>query len=283
MSGIVLTGIAIHPVKSTAIQRVASATVTRAGLADDRQWMIVDAGGVLVSAREDSRLFTLTATPQPHGIRLGAPGHGAVTVSVPDGPPRPVRLHRHDLVGVPADPAAQDLLRSVLRRDDVTLVHCPDPSARRLNPAHSQPGDHTAYADGYPVTIASMASLRRLNDWITETALERGEPAPEPLSMDRFRPNLTIDGDGDLTAYAEDDWIGVQIGSVRLRVAKPVERCVMTTIDPGTLEGGHEPIRTLARHRRWEGGTRFAVHLIPETTGEIHVGDPVVPVRREAI
>ena len=38
-----------------------------------------------------------------------------------------------------------------------------------------------------------------------------------------------------------------------------------------------QPIRTLAKHRRWDGATWFAVHLIPENTGRIAVGDPVVP------
>ena len=33
----------------------------------------------------------------------------------------------------------------------------------------------------------------------------------------------------------------------------------MTTIDPCTHATGHEPIRTLARHRRWDGATWFAV------------------------
>lgn len=278
MSGASLVGIAVHPVKSTAIRPVESAVVTRAGLAGDRDWMIVDGDGSLLSAREDSRLFTLVADPDPRGIRLSAEGLGSVVVDTPDGAAIPVRLHRHDLVGVPAANTAQDFVRAALDRADVRLVHCPDPTSRSLNPAYSRAGDHTAYADGYPVTVASMASLRRLNDWVSQAALERGAEPSAPLPMQRFRPNLTVDG--DLKAFEEDDWTGLVVGEVRLRVAKPVDRCVMTTIDPDTLERGHEPIRTLARHRRWEGATWFAVHLIPEDTGTIRVGDPVTPIRR---
>ena len=54
------------------------------------------------------------------------------------------------------------------------------------------------------------------------------------------------------------------------------DRCVMTTIDPVTLAGGKEPIRTLARHRRWAGKTWFGIRLAPRSTGVISVGDQVV-------
>ena len=50
--------------------------------------------------------------------------------------------------------------RPVLRRSDLTLVHVHQ--ARALNLAHSSPGDATAFADAYPVTLASAASLERL-------------------------------------------------------------------------------------------------------------------------
>jgi uncharacterized protein YcbX len=71
----------------------------------------------------------------------------------------------------------------------------------------------------------------------------------------------------------------VQVGPVELRVVKPVDRCVLTTIDPLTLERSHEPIRTLARHRKWDGATWFAVQLVPESVGEVRVGDAVVADR----
>ena len=52
-----------------------------------------------------------------------------------------------------------------------------------------------------------------------------------------------------------------------------------TTIDPTTLERGHEPIRTLARHRRRDGRTWFAMQLVPEVRGVVGVGDEVAPDR----
>lgn len=281
-----VTGLAVHPLKSGAIRPVRTATVERAGFAGDRRWMVVDADSRLVSAREVHRLFAVVAdTPQTApevaaGLRLRAPGLPDLLVDeapVAESAPEvvPVRLHRHDLTGALVSPAADAWLSEAVGRPGLRLVRCVDPTARALNPAFSREGDHTAYADGYPVTLASRSSLDRLNDWIAETAVERGEELPEPLPMERFRPNVVVDG--DLEPFVEDSWTEVRLGEVAFRVAKPVDRCVMTTIDLDSLETGREPIRTLARHRRWDGATWFAVQLIPDGTGVVHVGDAVVP------
>ena len=132
---------------------------------------------------------------------------------------------------------------------------CDDPTRRTLQPGFSQPGDHAAFPDSFPVTVASTASLRQLNDWIVERALELGEEPAEPLPMERFRPNLVVDAE---EPFAEDRWEALTVGGVRFRVGKPVGRCVMTTIDAASLTTAKEPIRTLARHRRWDGKTLFA-------------------------
>ncbi|EAQ00097.1 hypothetical protein JNB_07999 [Janibacter sp. HTCC2649] len=271
----------IHPLKSGAIRPVDTATVERAGLAGDRRWMVVDGDGKLVSAREEHRLFAITPdvaetdSAVGQGLRLRADGFPDLHLARDTEREIPVRLHRHDLTGTLVSPEADDWISAVVGRPGLQLVRCPDPTRRSLNPDFSREGDHTAYADGYPVTLASLRSLAQLNDWIADGAVERGEELPEPLPIARFRPNLVIDG--DLEAFVEDSWTTVRIGDVPFRVAKPVDRCVMTTIDLDALTTGKEPIRTLARHRRWDGATWFAIQLIPDDTGMVRIGDEVVP------
>jgi uncharacterized protein YcbX len=267
----------VHPLKSGAIRPLPSATVLPRGLADDRSWMLVDREGRLVSAREVHGLFRVVAdTPATDptvgaALRLRAPGHDDLLLDRPDAAPVPVRLFSLDLQATPAGDVADEWLRSVLGAD-VRLVWCHDPGGRHLQPGFSAPDDHTAFADGFPVTVASLASLRQLNHWIAERALEVGEEPPEPLPVERFRANLVVDGD---EPFAEDHWQKLTIGEVELRVTKPVDRCVMTTIDSETLATAKEPIRTLARHRLFDGKTMFAMHLVPVTGGTIRVGDEV--------
>ncbi|UUZ58920.1 MOSC domain-containing protein [Nocardioides sp. B-3] len=239
---------------------------------------VVDADGVVLTAREEHGLFAITpdtpATDPSLGsaLRLRATDLPDLMLDEPTGSLTRTKVHSQELKGIPAGAEADARVRKTLGRDDVRLVWCDDPTRRTLNPAHSRPEDFTAYADGYPITIASESSLRQLNDWITEGALERGEEPPAPLPMDRFRPNLVVDGD---EPFGEDHWTSVVIGDVRFRVAKPTDRCVMTTIDLASLMTGKEPIRTLARHRLFDHKTMFAIHLVPGSTGRISVGEAV--------
>ncbi|GAA5136831.1 MOSC domain-containing protein [Alloalcanivorax gelatiniphagus] len=273
-----LTDLAVYPVKSTATRQVDSARVLLGGLESDRTWMVVDGDGTMITARTMHSLFGIvadTSATDPAlqgGLRLRASTMPDLLLDEPSGERVRAQVFSQELEGVRAGGEADAWLRAVLGREDVHLVWCDDPTRRHLDPAHSRPEDHTAYADGYPVTIASLASLRRLNDWIAEGAVERGEEAPPPLPMERFRPNLVVDGD---EPFAEDDWSTVVVGDVRFRAAKLNARCVMTTLDPDSLRTGKEPIRTLAKHRLVDHKTLFAVNLIPDTTGRISVGDPV--------
>jgi uncharacterized protein YcbX len=282
-----VTGLAVHPVKSTAIRPLTSAEVLPWGLAGDRRWMVVDESGKLVSARELRTLFRITAdTPETEAglgvpLRLRARGYDPVDVAEPDTDLVDLRMHSNDLQGRPADESANVWIRAVAGRDDLRLIWCDDPARRTFAGRDwARPGDHAPYTDSCPVTLASLSSLRQLNDWIAEGAVERGEEPPAPLPIERFRPNVVIDGS---EPFAEDDWSEVRIGEVTFRKPKRVDRCVMTTISADDLSSGKEPIRTLAKHRLHDGQTWFAVHLIPMGTGRISVGDPVTgSVRAQA-
>ena len=275
-----VTGLAIHPVKSTAIRPVGVASVTPGGFAGDRRWMVVDGGGTLVSARELRTLFRVVAdTPEtepglPVPLRLRSRGFDPIDVAEPDTALVDLRMHSNDLQGRPASAAASEWISAVTERTDLRLIWCDDPTRRTFERDWARPGDHAPFTDSCPVTLASLSSLRQLNDWITEGALDRGEEPPAPLPIERFRPNIVIDGE---LPFAEDDWSEVQIGDVVFRKPKRVDRCVMTTISTDDLSSTKEPIRTLAKHRLVDKATWFAIHLIPLESGSISVGDAVTP------
>jgi uncharacterized protein YcbX len=173
-----------------------------------------------------------------------------------------VQLFGEPLIARPAGAHADAWLRRAIGRDDVSLVRCAAPEDRRVSFGSGLTG-HAAFQDKSAVSLVSTASVAQVNEWVG---------APQPLPANRFRANLLIDG---VEPFAEDGWGAVRIGDAELRVAGPIPRCVMTTIDPVTLARGKEPIRTLARHRRWSGKTWFAVHLLVDRPGTIAVGDVV--------
>lgn len=267
-----------YPVKGTAGLASDSVTVEPWGLCHDRRWMVVAAAnGAPVTASKARALLTVHATPlDDGGLRLDAIDRPRLLVSPPVGGPMvPVRVSRLD-EAADAGPQAAEWLTAVVGRP-VRLVWLADPTRRTVAQSHGgKPGDRLSLADAGPVLLTSTASLGRLDEWVTATVAEHGGSSPVPLDMRRFRPNVVVDGAGE--AFAEDGWKRVRIGSVQMRFAEHCDRCVVPTVDPDTLVGGVEPIRTLARHRRWDRHVYFGVRLVPTGTGRIAVGDSVTPL-----
>ncbi|WP_374969946.1 MOSC domain-containing protein [Terrabacter sp. BE26] len=277
---VVVTALAVYPVKSLVGVSVQDAVVEAQGLRGDRRWAVVDEEGTKVTAREEHGLLGLRAEPLPEGaIRLTGPGAEPLTVEVPSrATPVPVRFSGQDEAR-PAGSDANAWLSARVGRP-LRLVWQDDDTVRPIRPEMGgRTGDRNSLSDAAPLHVTSEASLRRLGDWLLETAAERGEEPGDPVEHDRFRPNVVVAG-GE--AFAEDSWSSVRIGDVPFRRTMVCDRCVMTTIDRNDLRTRKEPIRTLARHRKWDGATWFGIRLTPVLPlapgATIRAGDPVVAV-----
>lgn len=252
--------LSLYPVKSLRGHQVARAEVAPWGMQGDRRWGVVDASGEPVTARQVHALLGIRAEHRPAdgGLRLTAPGLGTLEVDPP---------YTGHLVAVGFSRLSQarscatgvDAWLSEAAGERLRLVWQDDPRARTVSARHGgRPGDVLSLADAGPILLTSNASLVKLQDWV-------GADGPE-ISMTRFRPNVVVDG---TEPFAEDLWEEISIGEVVLRRSSLCDRCVMTTIHPDTLDTGHEPLRTLARHRRWDGATWFGVRMVPVVTGTI--------------
>lgn len=268
-----LTAIRRYPVKSCRGEALDSAVVEPQGLAGDRRWMLVDADGAAVTAREVNRLVLVDPEITGTGLRVTAPDAAPLDVATPDPSVQvPVAMWSSRFTAAPAGAEADAWFRSTLGVD-VRLVHLDDPTRRRTSASFEggfgDPADRVSMADGYPLLVATDESLAALNDVVLASA----PTGRDPLPMTRFRPNVVVRG---FDAWAEDDWRVVRIGEATFRAVKGCARCVLTTIDPDSGEREKEPIRSLARIRRFDGATWFGVNLVPDTPGAtIRVGDEV--------
>jgi hypothetical protein len=269
----VVTALARYPVKSCRGQSLAEAVVERWGLAGDRRWMVVDADGVVITAREVHRLLLAVPELTEGGLSLTAPGLAPLDVAVPDGTRTTTVDVWGSLVEAVSAGSAADAWFTELAGRPARLVHLHDPSRRATDPRYTRPTDRVSFADGYPLLLAAEASLAALNEHVA------AGPRPEEgaLSMTRFRPNVVVAG---TDAWSEDEWREVRIGDTTFRAVKGCERCVMTTLDPDTAAKQMEPITTLARERKWDGKTWFGVNLVPDTPlGRLRVGDEIEVLR----
>ena len=285
-----VTSLLIYPVKSMGGAAVDTAVIEPWGIAGDRRWGLIDDSGQKITAREVHRLLGFRAEALgEETIRISDRDGTSILAATPTGADRvPVGHSRQGYARLAAE-EVNDWLSDRIAMP-VRLVWQDDPTVRPLAEDRGGiRGEHLSLADAGPLLLASEASMAQLNAWIQADTdlpdlpdvpdlehadLSTGTGASMALDMVRFRPNVVIDGD---EPFAEDAWPTVRIGNLKFRTTMVCDRCVMTTIDPVTLASGKEPIRTLARHRRWDHKTWFGTQLVPLETGTICVGDAVEP------
>ncbi|WP_377272530.1 MOSC domain-containing protein [Peterkaempfera sp. SMS 1(5)a] len=278
-----LSALHIYPLKSARRLSPAAAPVEPWGLTGDRRWMLTDPSGRFVSQRDLPGLARVHIQPQPDGgLLASAPGTEPLQIAPPSlergDPAAEVSVWASSFLAAEAAKEAH-LWFSGLLGTELRLVHLDDPRRRPVDPDYA-PGETVSLADGFPLLLTATASLHALNDLIA--AGHPGDPvAGAALPMERFRPNLVI---GDSTAWAEDGWRRIRVGEMLFRVVKPCSRCVITTTDQEAgIVRGPEPLRALARHRRFGKRLVFGQNLVPErpagrtgdVLGTLRVGDPV--------
>ena len=255
-----LAALLVHPVKSCAGIALDEGLLVETGLDLDRAWMVVDERGEMLTQRQLPRLALVQPTLRHSEMVLRAPGMLALHVRL-DTVEAATRVRVwDDLVkaydmGALAAQWLSDFLGQGLR-----LVRF-DPEQQRLSDPQwtGELQAESAFADGFPLLVTSTASLADLNRRLAA----RGAA---PVTMQRFRPNLVLDG---LQPYDEDhiDEIAFDTpeGPVRLRLVKPCTRCTIPNVDPATAETGTEPGATLAGYRadpRMQGGITFGVNAV---------------------
>ena len=207
-----VAAIHVYPVKSLAGQAITAAEVEPWGLRHDRRWLVLEGDGSVLTAREEHRLLGLSAKPMENGIELTSRDGQTLVVTTPiDGEVVPTTLSRLDSVRM-AGPEAQGWISRLIERP-ARLAWLDDPRRRSVSDTHGgRAGDSLSLADAGPLLLTSTSSLRQLNDWMFQDALQRGAGAQQPMEMARFRPNVVVDDVPE--AFEEDAWRTLRILSL---------------------------------------------------------------------
>jgi hypothetical protein len=265
----------VYPVKSCAGVELREAVLTETGLDLDRAWMVVDENGDFVSQRELPRMALIRPTIRLNDVVLRAPGMLALHLQI-DTVEEPVKVRVWDDevqaydMGAVAAQWFSDFLGRRLR-----LVRF-DPEFQRLSNRKWTGGAEAPnqFQDGYPLLVASTASLDLLNAKLARAG-------HGPVGIERFRPNIVLAG---LEAHDEDRLellrIAAQDGEVQLRPVKPCARCPIPNIDPATAESDPVVTDTLQGYRRnpvVDGAVSFAMNtiIVSGVDRTLRVGQPV--------
>ena len=250
----------VHPVKSCAGIALGESLLIETGLEFDRAWMVVNAQGDCITQRQLPRMALVRPQLKSLEMVLRAPGMLALHVAL-DTVEKPVRVTVWDdevAAYDMGDLCAQwfsDFLGQPLR-----LVRF-DPEHKRLSKRRWK-GDiaaENAFADGFPMLVTSVAGLGELNRRLVANGHAE-------VTMERFRPNLVLDG---LDAHGEDALDEIVFdtddGPVRLKLVKPCGRCPIPDVNPATAETGHAVRDTLASYRvdaRLDGQLTFGMNAV---------------------
>jgi uncharacterized protein len=231
-----ISALFVYPLKSARALACPRVRLSTTGFEWDRQWMLINAQGTFLSQRTHPQLACIVPELAAGELQLHAPGLPALRLpSRSSGVRRSVRVHRDACVGLDEGDAAAEWA-SHIAREPARLVRAPAQVERFANPAFagSVPAP-MGFADGFPVLVCNQASLDDLNTRL-----------PERIPMERFRPNVVIEG---LPAWAEDRIDALTVDGVTLRLVKPCTRCTIPSIDQQSGEPAIDPAPVLRRFR----------------------------------
>ena len=266
----------VHPVKSCGGVELAEAQLMDTGLDLDRAWMVVDAEGRFVSQRELPRMVLVQPRIKALEVVLRAPGMLALHLGINEvEKPARANVWRDTVDCWDMGDVAGQWFSDFLGQPGLRLVRF-DPEVRRLA-SRTWTGELEApveFADGFPLLVASTASLNELNEKLQAAG-------HAPVGMERFRPNLVLDG---VQAQDEDRLAEIRIasadGEVVLRPVKPCPRCPIPNVDPATGTSSPEVMDMLNTYRAnpvVDGGITFGMNcvIVRGAGHRLRVGDAV--------
>ncbi len=267
-SRILLAEIRVYPLKGGQGFQPPVWPLEATGLLMDRRWMVIDSDGQSITQRSNRRLTLIQTVMDSEELVFTAPGVGAVRSPIDLAPGRLVKAWMEGAEEVWVSPvgAGLDEWFSTALGVECRLVHRSEDSDRWVNQRPDQ-GRPLNFHNAFPLHLVSQASLDDLNLRLVT-----------PVSMDRFRPNLTVLG---TDPHEDDCWKRIQIGETILRIGRACDhRCGVPNIDQETGQRGVEPLKTLATYRRSSKGIYFGQNVVVEHGGELRVGAPVIVLER---
>jgi uncharacterized protein YcbX len=226
----------IYPLKSGRTIAKQHARLGATGFEWDRHWMAASPDGVFMSQRTQPRLALVEPEVGDDELILRAAGLDPLRIAVkPEGPEQPARVWKDGISALDQGDFAARWLTDVIGFAARLL---------RISPALDRHANVTyagstvapvSFADGFPILVCNAASLAHLNTRM-----------PEPVPMERFRPNIVLDG---LEPFEEDRISELHFGSVTLRLVKPCTRCIITSTDQRTGQPSTNPLPVLRAFR----------------------------------
>ncbi|XP_071945758.1 mitochondrial amidoxime-reducing component 1-like [Antedon mediterranea] len=252
----------------------------------DRKFMVVNENNRFATARQEPTMQLIEPSLSDDGqnLILSAKNQEPLRLPVNADVAQPLvhtSIFGLDICGYECGKAAEAWLSKIFKYQGYKLLaHDDDLNGRKLadDPkwkSKSLYKDEALFTDLAQYLLISEASLDDLN-----TRLDKS------VTMARFRPNIVVNR---CSAFAEDTWSEIKIGSAHLYQTHLCGRCRMTLVDPETgVMAQNEPLKTLRKFRMVDSSHPdakalgvapvFGVNFNIVEVGNIKVGDIVYAI-----
>ena len=266
-----ISGLYIYPVKSLGGISLDTVELTDRGFRYDRRWLLVDENNQFLTQRKHTQMALLQAAIADDGIEVYKKNNPSERIKFPfvteNKPGENVTIWDDVCEAVEVSKEVSQWFTDALAMN-CKLMFMPDDSLRNIDPRYAlDDNDITSFSDAYPVMLIAKESLDDLN-----------ERLDEKLPMNRFRPNLVIEG---LEPYEEDLIKHFSVNAIDFFGVKLCSRCVLTTVNQQTGIKGKEPLKTLATYRSLNNNIYFGQNIIYKGKGTIATGDKVIVIERK--
>ncbi len=262
MSELIVSDLIVYPLKSARGIHLESMQLNELGPELDRRWMAIDSQGKFVTQRKLPKMCLIeTAMTVDGSLELSVNGEEKLTVPAGGYEPKQSSIWGTEVQGEDCGDAAADWMSAFLNKQ-CRIIYMPSSHQRLVDTDYATQQERLGFADGFPVLIATQSSL---NDFNSKLGFE--------VDMDRFRPNIVIDGN---PPWAEDSWKDITINTIRLSLLKPCSRCIMPSINPQSGEKQMQVNQALQAHRRRDRETFFGQNAVYDRLGTIQIGDSVL-------
>lgn len=273
----VISQLFIYPIKSCGGIEVSETQLTPTGLAMDREWMIVDQDGQFLTQRQCPHMVWISPSISDQTLTLSAPN--VLPIRIPlnfRGKPIEVTVWRDRLIADDMGDEVATWLDNYLAipEKQLRLVRF-SPLSQRLSSAEWTQGldAPNKFSDGFALLVVSQSALDEFNVRLKSKGCD-------PVEMNRFRPNIVLEGSGP---HDEDHFDTLSIhtiaGPIALKPVKPCPRCPIPNIDPYTALSSPEVGETLAEYRAvplLNGAICFGMNSIVQAGAGLtmHTGQP---------
>lgn len=275
----VITQLHVYPVKSMQGIHLEKGELTVRGLKYDRNWMVIDEEGRFLTQREIPKLATIQIRFSDDHLQFTNSRGNSISVPLEGrrGPDVVTEVWGDRCEGLDEGDEMSEWLTQTLgkyKNRSLRLLRFKNEYRRDVDEKYLKGEDsHTAFADGFPFLVTIEESLSALNDRLVSAGAN-------PVSMDRFRPNIVIKG---LEPFQENqiDQLICAEDRYKLGLRKPSKRCKVTTVDQqsGGIANPKEPLRTLTKMKTIPDrrGAFFGQNttLVSGDGEEIRLGDVV--------